>query len=188
MSRFLFIFLPSLLLVSGCGYSLNHRLKPTFTQGRGIFVPVFTNSTEETGAEVVFTNALIRELESRGEIVMTHRQSEAMELRGTLTSISYAGTAASPFGFQGLQENRRLPTEIGVTVAMVLELVDPDGKVIWGNSFSGFRRISTPVRRTYDYQAPSSIGLTTQSLIASQYPLIAGDIMRDVYDDIVELF
>lgn len=167
---------------------MNHRLKETFTRGKGIYVPVFTNATEEVGAEVVFTNALIRELESRGEIVVTHRQPDTMELRGTLTAISYAATAFSPFGFQGLERDRRLPTEIGVNVYLSLQLVDPKKGVVWSNGFSGFRRVSTPVNRTYDYQAPSAIGLSSQSLVASQYPNIAGDIMRDVYDDMVEIF
>ncbi len=154
-----------------------------------VYVPVFDNDSNETGAEVVFTNALIRELQSRGEIVVTHRQKGALELHGVITGISYSPTAFTAFGFQGLEADRRLPSEIGVGVSLSLTLTDPqNGKSLWHNSFSGFRRVSMPDNRTYDFQAPSSLGLQTQSLIDSEYSDIAGDIMRDVYDDMVELF
>ena len=48
--------------------------------------------------------------------------------------------------------------------------------------------MAAPVNRTYNYEAPSSIGLLTQSLIDSSYSDIARDIMRDVYDEMVEVF
>ncbi len=175
--------------VSGCGYTLSHRLKDTFAKNRTVFVPVFDNNTNETGAESVFTNALIRELQSRGEVIVTHRQPGALELHGSIEGIGYAPTAFTAFGFQGLEADRRLPSEVGVGVSIYLTLQDPaNGKVLWSKGFSGYRRVSLPVNRTYDFQAPSSLGLQTQSLVDSEYSEIAGDIMRDVYDEMVELF
>ena len=177
------------ILVPGCGYTLNHRLKAPFTGEKGIFVPVFSNNTEETGAERVFTNALIREVESRGDIVVSTRESGAMELKGTITGISYGPTAFSETGFKGLQYYRRLPVELGLTVSLFLALVDPKtGAMVWSGSFSGFRRVAAPLNRTYSFEAPSSVGLLTQSLIAATYANVARDIMRDVYDEMVELF
>lgn len=175
--------------LSGCGYSLRQRLKDGFTNPEGIYVPVFTNTTDEIGAERVFTDALIRELQSRGQVKITHRHEGAYELLGTVASISYTPSALTPTPFGGLQNYRRLPTEIVVTVGVNLQLNDPKtNAVLWAGSFSGFRRVAGVISRTQDFNAPSSVGLMTQSLIESQYAGIARDIMRDVYDAMMELF
>ena len=179
----------SLALLPGCGYTLNHRLLPVFTDPRGIFVTVFDNQTEETGAERVFTNALIREIESRGQIKTTSREAGGLELKGVITGISYPPTVFSNTGFKGLQGYRRVPLELGLTVYLRLTLVDPkDGRTLWTSSYSGFRRVEAPIQRTYSEEAPSTIGINTQSLIESKYVEVARDIMRDVYDDMVVLF
>lgn len=175
--------------LSGCGYSLRQRLKDGFTNPEGIFVPVFTNTTDEIGAERVFTDALIRELQSRGQVRIAHRHDGAYELLGTVASINYYPSALTPTPFGGLRDYRRLPTEIVVNVGINLQLSDPKTKaVLWSGSFSGFRRVTGVISRTQDFNAPSSVGLMTQSLIESQYAGIARDIMRDVYDAMMELF
>jgi hypothetical protein len=176
-------------LLQGCGYTLQHRVKSGFANPQGLFVPLFTNMTEEIGAERVLTDAFIRELQSRGGIVITHRKAGAYEVRGTVTGISYSPTALTPLSFGGLQSYRRLPTEIQVQISVAITLVNPQTEeVLWSGSFSNFRRLPAILSRTHDYEAPSSLGLLQQSLIESQYPLIARDIMRDVYDSILELF
>lgn len=182
--------LVTLLGLSGCGYTLNHRLTETFAKHKdGVFVPVFTNRTDEVGAEKVFTNALIRELQSRGEVTIVGRESARAVLEGTLTSISYPPTAFTDQGFHGLQGYRRLPSEYGVTVEMFLRLVDAKTKaVLWQNGFRSFQRLSAPVARTYSFEAASSVGLLTQSIIDGSYQDIARNIMRDVYDEMVEIF
>lgn len=176
--------------LAGCGYSLNTRLKTGFQNPGGIYVPVFTNETQETGAERVFTDAYIREMQSRGQMVITSRKPGAMEMRGTITRIAYTPTGLTPAtGQNGLRSYRRLPTEIMVEATVALELVDPKtSAVLWSGSFSNFRRVAGALTRTYDYQAPSSVAVYQQSLIESQYGGIARDIMRDAYDAMVELF
>lgn len=183
--------LPWLLIgvLTSCGYTLSHRLRPAFQTSRGFFVPVMTNATEETGAERIFTNALIRELESHGNLVMNHFGDDALELRGTISSISYAPSVFSEFGFGGLQGYRRIPMELGLNVSLSLALVDPQtNQVLWSGGFSGFRRVETPLNRTYDFEATSSLSYFTQSLVESRYHDVARDIMRDIYDDMVEFF
>lgn len=178
-----------LLILSGCGYTLQHRLKEGFDNPRGIYVPVFDNSTDEIGAERIFTDAFIRELQSRGGMVITQRREGAYEVRGTIQKITYSHTNLTPMSYGGLQDYRRLPTEILVEATIALSLVDPvSGKVFWNGSFSNFRRVAAELSRTHNYEAPSSLGILQQSLIESQYPAIARDIMRDVYDSILELF
>lgn len=176
------------VIPAGCGYTLNHRLIAVFQDPRGIFVPTFDNDTPETGVERIFTDALIREILSRRQIKMTSRQEGALELRGKLVAIDVTTMAQSDLGFQGLQSYRRLPSELGVRVRIGLSLRDPGtSKVLWEKEFSGFRRVNAPLDRTFDYQAPSTLGHYTQSLWESQYPEIARLIMRDVYDEMVDL-
>lgn len=175
--------------IGGCGYTLSHRLKDTFHDKRGIFVPVFDNYTEEIGAERVFTNALIRELQSRGEIVISSRAQGALELRGEIARINVEATALTEKGFDGLADFRRIPSETGIKVEVGLRLIDPkDGRQLWASSFSGFRRVLAPVDRTRDYQAASATGPITQSIIETKFNDIARDIVRDVYDEMIELF
>ncbi len=177
------------LVISGCGYTLSHRLRSEFQSNRGFFVPVFDNQTEETGAERIFTSALIKELESHGNIVMDHGGKDGLELRGVVTGISYTPSVLSDFGYLGLQSYRRIPVELGLNVSVNLALVDTrTSKVLWSGGFSGFRRVEAPVNRTYDFEAPSSLGLFTLSLVEARYQDVARDIMRDVYDAMVEFF
>jgi len=190
--RILFAFLTSWMvwgLASGCGYTLSHRLKKNFLSDRGVFVPVMYNQTEEVGAERVFTDALVRQLQSWGEVVLSSREKGALELRGTLKNLDYAPSAYTAPGFGGMESYRRAPSQIGVSATLLLELIDPNtGKTLWADTFSDFRRVDTPTVRTFDYQSPSSVPLYTQSLIESTYQDLADDIMRDVYDDMVEVF
>ena len=184
-----FLLLFAVLVVQGCGYSLSHRLKSNFKDPRGMFVPVFDNVTDEVGAERVFTNALIREMQSRGEMVISTRDAGGLELHGAITGLTAVPTAYSDGGLGGLASFRRLPTEIGITVELTLALTDlRTGKQMWRSSFRGFRRVEGPLDRTRNFQAPSSLGPLTQSIVESRYTDIARDMMRDVYDEMVELF
>lgn len=177
------------LLLASCGYSTKSRLVDVFKGKEGIYIPVFTNLTDEVGAERVFTNALIRELQSRGEVIVTHRGAGGYEFAGTVVSIGYGASGNTTPGFGGLATYRRIPSEMAVDVAVSMQLLNPKtGRVLWAGSFSGFRRVAAPLDRTYDYEAPSSLGLITQSLIESQYPYIARDIVRDAYDTMLEFF
>lgn len=179
----------AMTLASGCGYTVQHRLKDSFLNPKGIFVPVFDNQTNEIGAERTFSNALIRELVSRREVLLANRQNGGLELRGTVVAIDVAPSALTDKGFRGLPPYRRMPSELGVRVSLSLKLIQmSDEKVLWTKDFNGFRRVNTPINRTFDYEAPSAAGVLTQSLVESVYAEIARDIMRDVYDEMVELF
>ena len=184
-------FLPLLPLLGfvGCGYTLNHRLKDTFANSTGIFVPVFHNESEETGAEIVFTDALIREMHSHGESVLPNRDPSGLILKGDVISIVANPETYTGVGYQGLNSTyQHLPDQIGVNVAINFQLFKGDGKtMIWTKTFTGYRRVNAKLNRTYDVDAPSSFGLITQSVIDRSYPDIARDIMHDVYDDMVEL-
>lgn len=173
--------------LAGCGYSLHHRLVAAFSDPRGIHVPIFTNNTEEIGAERIFTHACIRELKSRGLVPFKAPGAPGVgRLEGTVEQISYVPTGYTAQGFEGLNPFRRLPTELGLNVVIHLRLVR-NGKAEWEGRFTGFRRVEVPADRTYDYQAPSSIGLRTQTTLELRYAEIAKDVMRDAYDAMVDV-
>lgn len=175
------------LFTPACGYRLKVPANPLFVRSNGIFVPVFTNESDEVGAERVFTDALIREIQQRSDIVLADRETGSAELRGKIQAIDYSSTSSSALGFKGLQSYRRVPTEMGVRVTLVLSLFETGtDRKLWEKSFFGFRRVNAPLNRTSNYQAPSHVGPYTQSLIESLYYDIARDIMRDVYDEMME--
>lgn len=180
----------SLILSLGCGYTLSHRLKGVFTNPKGLFVPVFTNETEEMGAELVFTNALLRELKVHQNIqVVDKAESTPLELKGSLEQITYQPTAfhAPAQGVNKLQFYTMMPDQINVVATVKLNLVNRETKeVLWTQSVSGSRIVSAYLGRTGDKEAASSFGIYTQSLIDSRYSDIARDIMRDMYDSMVE--
>lgn len=138
---------------------------------------------------MVFTNALIRELLSHGEKIASDRQEGALELRGTLTQVQRVVEVQSAAGLGRLETYQRVPDQIGVRAYVLVQLVDPKTQEVkWSREFDSYRRVSAPLDRTMDVDAPSSLGLTTESLIENSYNLIARDMMRDVYDAMVEVF
>lgn len=195
-SRSMFIYIGMICLLVRCGYTLNHRLKETFlTEKRGVFIPLFTNNTPEVGTEVVFTNALIRELESHGEKVASKKEDAGLEIRGVIHQVAYQTdvysspeTKGDPPREPGLFSYARIPDQIGVRVVLSIEVWDTrKNELRWQNNFSQFRRVSAPLNRVSDRDAPSSLGLITQSIIESSYPDIARDVMRDLYDLMVDI-
>ena len=175
--------------LGGCGYTLNHRLQDTFKTPRGIFIPVFDNKTQEVGSEIVFTNALIRELLSHGEKIAEEKKEGVLELRGMVTRIQREVEVQSSAGLKRLQPYQRIPDQIGVRAFVLIQLVDPQTQTVkWAQEFNAYRRVSAPLDRAMDVDAPSSLGLITESLIETSYTLIARDMMRDVYDSMVEVF
>jgi hypothetical protein len=180
-------------LLSGCGYTLQNRLKEVFN--KKIYIPVFENQTDEIGAEQVFTNAIVREMLTHQEVLLDARDMNHLELRGVVKGISYSPTASTALGYSkntsrpGLAAYRRIPSEMGVSVTVSLSLVDnSNNKVLWKKDYPGYRRVNMFVDRTSDSEAPSSAGYITQSMVETVYPDIARDMARDIYDDMVEIF
>jgi Lipopolysaccharide-assembly len=174
----------------GCGYSLSHRLKKEFDQPKGIFVPIFSNDTEELGAEFVFTNALLKELKLHQSVkVVNHREESPFELKGNVENISYQPTAlyAPAVGVNKLQPYATIPDQINLVVTVKLTLQERGSKTpLWTQTVRGSRMVSAYLGRTGDKEAASGFGLYTQSLIEAKYQEVAKDLMRDAYDSMLE--
>jgi hypothetical protein len=179
----------ALLGFGGCGYTLNHRLIDQFKDNKGFYVPVFTNKSDETGAEIAFTNALIHEMESHGEKILSSREDDGIEIQGTIEYIDYRANSHTGVNIGGLHKDIRIPDNIAVNVRMKLVMVDlRTKKQIWTRTVGGSRAVLPPTYRTYSIDAPSSFGMITQSVVESSYPEIARTMMRDVYDSMVQFF
>jgi hypothetical protein len=174
----------------GCGYSLSHRLKTVFDNPNGVFVPVFKNETEELGAEMVFTNALLRELKLHQKFnVAENKDTTPLALQGVVEQISYQPTAlyAPAQGVNKLQPYSNIPDQINLVATVRLDLINKETKkVVWTQKASGSRIVGAYLGRTGDREAASGFGTYTQSLIDIRYNDVARDIMRDMYDSMAE--
>jgi outer membrane lipopolysaccharide assembly protein LptE/RlpB len=114
----LFVFLSSFsLLLSGCGYTLvgtgASALPPNV---RTVWVPTFVNDTTVVGVEQNLTDAVLRELSTRGRLRPSKDRTQAdADLNGRLTSLS-----VSPVRF----DTNGIAVEYQVTVTAVLALID----------------------------------------------------------------
>ncbi|OGP51367.1 MAG: hypothetical protein A2Y79_04130 [Deltaproteobacteria bacterium RBG_13_43_22] len=88
----------ALFFIFGCGYGFRGTVNNLPPDIQSIYIPVFTNETIESGAEVVFANALIYEF-TRSRILKVVSESEAQAyISGKIKSIAvdsvtYASTS-----------------------------------------------------------------------------------------------
>lgn len=176
--------------MTGCGYTLSHRVKTVFDNPKGLFVPIFSNDSEEMGAEMVFTNALLRELTLHQTFhLVSSKEASPLELKGTVEKLSYQPTAlyAPSSAANKLQIYSNVPDQINLTATVRVDLFDRESKkIIWTQTVNGSRIVSAYLERTGDKEAASGFGTYTQSLIDARYSDIARDMMRDLYDSMVE--
>lgn len=113
----LFVLFSSLVVVSGCGYTLvgtgASALPDTV---KTVWVPTFINDTTVVGVEQTLTDAVLRELSARGRLKPAKDRTQAdSELNGRLTSLSVV-----PVRF----DDQGLAVEYQVTVSANLALVE----------------------------------------------------------------
>jgi len=112
-----------LMIISACGYKFTGG--GSFPAGiKSICVVTLQNRTSETGAENIFTNDLIYEVTRDNKVVLTSKDKAEALLSGIIQSMSIV-TISRKRAHSSLALERR------VTVAVDLQLTDPDGRVIW---------------------------------------------------------
>ncbi len=158
-----------------------------------VAVPVFKNMTPETGTEVEFTNAMIRELSRSKVAKVTDKEASQATLEGVVEKISYAHESqikhdptADPLSAQRtLPSNTVLTTTYRVYVTTKLTLRrNSDQAVLWSNNFQSERVYAAPIvtsdvinsaNATYNHSA-------RYQTIAE----IAKDLMAEAHDRLVE--
>jgi outer membrane lipopolysaccharide assembly protein LptE/RlpB len=110
-----------LIIVSACGYKFAGG--GSFPAGiKSICVVTLENRTSETGAENIFTNALIYEITRDNKVVLTSKDKADALLSGIIKSMNIK--TISRTGTHSSLERR-------VTVTVDVKLTIPDGKVLW---------------------------------------------------------
>lgn len=186
------VFLCGLLFFSGCGYTFNHRLADRFIHPKGIYIPIFYNNTDEVGAEMAFTNALIRKLVSHGEHIASSEAESGLILKGVIQQLgsrSAGNQTITQSNTSTVYAYNRIPDQIVVTATIVLTLYETETKKqLWSQAYPGVSNVSAPRTRLADKDSPSSFGLITQSKIESSFSDIARSFAASAYDGMVEIY
>ena len=85
-------------------------------------VKVLVNNTSETGADVIFTNALIREILQKTDTKVVDEATATAVIEGTIKSVTFAALSRTTV---------ESVIERGISATMDIQMVNKDGEVIW---------------------------------------------------------
>ena len=119
MKNFLLICLFS--IIAACGYKF---------EGGGyinkdvvrVAVKALENKSSETGADVIFTNALVREILQKTDTKVVDEATANAVIEGTIKSVTFAALSRT---------TAESVIERGVSATMDIQMVNKDGEVIW---------------------------------------------------------
>ncbi len=151
-----------------------------------VAIPVFKNTTQETGIEAPFTNALIRRFARSQVARVSDKESAPLLLEGTITNVV---TEEGPkvTNVTGLPEQAVITTEYVLKINATLILRrKSDEKIIWQGSFSNQKvyaapRIGTPVIN-------SANATYNQSARMEYIARLAEEMMTEAHDRMTENF
>lgn len=175
--------------LSSCAYSWGlgpRRLPEGHTR---LAIPVFKNRTHEAGAEVAFTNSMIREFQrSRIGQIVDKREAEVV-LEGSIDEIVSTSVDQLKVDQPGglIPQGTILNTVYRVTVYTSLQLKRvSDGRIIWSDSFSGERSYLAPKLGLEGLNSANALynHSARQELIAA----MAVDVMAEAHGRLTENF
>jgi hypothetical protein len=180
-----------LTLLSSCAYraGLGERQIPGGYQL--IAVPMFKNSTDESGAEVYFTDAMIRELERSRIARVVDRSAAQVTLEGNIDSIAFLATNQVLQGAVGapteMPKGTVLNTEYRILLKTTIRLRrNSDQQIVWQGSFTGERSYLAPkitINVLNSSNAPYNHSARYQN-----FQLMAADLMSEAHDRMTENF
>lgn len=180
----------ALTLVSfmGCAYRMGAGERKVPGGYRTIAVPVFHNDTHESGIEVFFTNAFIRELQRSNVGAIADRSKAQTTLDGFISNVEYIPVSAQESSPQfAIPKNTVLTTIYRIRVTSLLKLLrNSDQKVLWEGGFVKEATYSTP-RIGYEGLA-SANALYNHSARQSAIQSLANDMMIEAHNRMVESF
>ena len=169
---------------SGCAYRAGYGDRQIPGGYRTIAVPVFKNMTHETGAEVYFTNAMIRELERARVGVVTNKEDAQVTLEGSVDSIDYVGGSPEKFLSDTAVLNRSVQIIAGTTLRLRR---NSDQKVLWESAFRKELGYASPF--IVQTEALTSVNaLYNHSARHQNLEVIAADMMVEAHDRLTENF
>ena len=107
--------------IAACGYQFEGGgyINKDVTR---VAVRVLENKTSETGADVIFTNALIREILQKTDTKVVDEATATAVIEGTVKSVTFAALSRATV---------ESVIERGISATMDIQMVNKDGKVIW---------------------------------------------------------
>ena len=111
----------ALIVLSGCGYGFQSR-GPIRGNVQTVHVKLFKNKSFESGAETIFTSALINEVMDRSTTDVVDEEKADAVFTGTIKSVSLRALTRNTDG--SVKERR-------VSATIDLELVAEGGEVLW---------------------------------------------------------
>ncbi|MCJ8277713.1 MAG: LptE family protein [Bdellovibrionales bacterium] len=184
----------ALLSLSACAYNIGYANRSLPGGHKTVFVQMFDNTSEQVGAEPVFTQALMSELQRSGFVTVTDKNSAELIISGTILTANSAGTASVPTFYKTDHANQ---TAYSYNASMFLEYLltvsanvqakrSRDDKVIW----------QTYLQHQKNYRGSqikkdglrSSNALYNQSAKKQTMKLVAREMMAEVFDRLTENF
>jgi hypothetical protein len=131
-----------------CAYRFGYGQRALPGGYKQVAIPVFKNKSSIIGAEVGFTNALIREFARSGISDIVPKDSAPAVIEGVIEDVEFVhlsqtlGSGDDPYG---LPENTVLTSEYRVLLKAQLKLRRvSDNTILWEQVFSGERVYSAP--------------------------------------------
>lgn len=119
MKRFLLIGLFSFTAACGYRFEGGGYINKDVTR---VAVKVLENNTSETGADVIFTNALIREILQKTDTKVVDEATATAVIEGTIKSVTFAALSRT---------TAESVIERGISATMDIQMVNKEGEVIW---------------------------------------------------------
>ncbi len=176
------------VLTGGCAYRLSSPDRGLPGGYHQVFIPVFKNRTQETGIEVAFTNALIKEFE-RAKIgrVVEASQAEVI-VEGVIDSVTY--TKSDDIGADSVSDlplGTVLSTKYQILINAQISLRrNSDKAILWQGSFRGERSYNAPQVKTAGVNTVNP--LYNLSARRQNIEQKATEMMSEAHDRITENF
>ncbi len=176
--------------LSGCAYrfGMSERTLPGgYAQ---VAIPIFKNTTQQTGIEASFTNALIRRFARSQVARVSDKESAPLLLEGVITKVvteEGSKVTNSPGGLRTLPDDTVITTVYTLRInAHLILRRKSDEKIIWQGSFSNQKvypapRIGTPVIN-------SANATYNQSARMEYIARLAEEMMTEAHDRMTENF
>jgi lipopolysaccharide assembly LptE-like protein len=189
-SRFLAL---SLVLIaatlSSCAYRVGMSSRSLPGGYKYLSIPVFKNSTQETGIEVGFTNALIQEFERSQVGKVTSENLSDVKIVGVVDSVQYLPGSKITSGSEGLYlpQGTVLASNYRILVTVTVSIIrQADNTSIWSGSFSGERTYNSPQVTLAGVNSVNP--LYNLSARRQNIDSVANDMMAEAHDRITENF
>lgn len=175
---------------AGCAYRLGTASRSLPGGYKYLSIPVFKNATQETGSEVGFTNALIKEFERSQVGKVTSENLSDVKILGVIQSVQYLpGTGIKAEEPQGafLPKGTVIANDYRILVSVKVSVVrQADNTEIWSGSFSGERSYVAPKITLAGVNSANP--LYNLSARRQNIDSVANDMMAEAHDRITENF